>query len=450
MATSLAAALSRVLPPEYVTTAPEECRAFAVHGAVPVCVAAPSTADELAAVVRIAAEQRIAVVPWGGGTQQAIGSPLWGRSPTTAQHPEPDLFAVVGTTRLNRVLLHEPADLTISVEAGMTLGALRAHLAQRGQMLPLDPPLPGRATIGGLIATAADGPRRYGYGTLRDLLIGIAVVDAGGQVTRAGGMVVKNVSGFDMMKLYLGSFGTLAVIVSANFKLLPAPRAAASLLCRFERRADAFAFIDALQATQLTPAAVEYLEDAGTNGQGAEAGPIFLTEPHGSIALALRAEGLPAAVERHMADLAALAVRHGAGAAERYDGDAEPELWARIADLPQTAEIGPDTALIKFSTLPGTVDRVIERVVQHAGRYEQRVTISARALNGVIYARLRPVSPSSMRALAETIPGLQWVATHVPGAPRWGTPTGIDVMRRIKAEFDPTGILNPGRFVDGL
>src|SRR5690242_4776544 len=135
----------------------------------------------------------------------------------------------------------------------MTIGALRAHLAQHGQMLPIDPPLPSRATIGGLIATATDGPRRLGYGTLRDLLIGISVIEAGGRISKSGGMVVKNVSGFDMMKLYLGSFGTLAVIASANFKLMPIPRAMASLLCVFDNTTQAFAALEALQLTQLTP-----------------------------------------------------------------------------------------------------------------------------------------------------------------------------------------------------
>src|SRR5262245_36572368 len=202
----IAEALIPIVGEQCVWTDSPTCAAYAVQGVVPGCVGAPGSIEELAGVLRAAEQLRAVVVPWGGGTQQQIGS------------PPGHVDLVVQTERLNHVLIHEPFDLTISVETGMTLGALRDHLARHGQMLPVDPPLPARATIGGLIATAADGPRRLGYGTLRDLLIGISVVEVGGRLTRAGGMVVKNVSGFDMMKLYLGSFGTRAVIVSANFK----------------------------------------------------------------------------------------------------------------------------------------------------------------------------------------------------------------------------------------
>ncbi|MCS6842196.1 MAG: FAD-binding oxidoreductase, partial [Roseiflexus sp.] len=245
--TDLINTLRSVLPPDSVQDDDASLTAFSVQGIRPQCVVAPATLGELQTVMRVAAEQRAALVPWGGGTQQWIGA------------PPARLDLVVRTTRLDRVLAHTPDDLTISVEAGMTLGALRAHLKRHGQMLALDPPLPDRATIGGLIATAADGPRRLGYGTLRDVLIGIAVVEVGGRLSRGGGMVVKNVSGFDMMKLYLGSFGTLAVIASANFKLLPLPRAAGTIVCRFAEPKQAFAALDELDGTQLAPVAAEYL-----------------------------------------------------------------------------------------------------------------------------------------------------------------------------------------------
>src|SRR5690349_24045462 len=199
---SLSNALAPIFGEQSLWTDPAARAGYAVQGVAPGCVVAPQSTEELAAALRVAQDLRAAVVPWGGGTQQNIGAPP-GR-----------IDLVVRTERLSRVLVHEPFDLTISVEAGMTMGGLREYLARHGQMLPIDPPLPARATIGGLIATAADGPRRLGYGTLRDLLIGITVVEASGRVSRAGGMVVKNVSGFDMMKLYLGSFGTLAVIAS--------------------------------------------------------------------------------------------------------------------------------------------------------------------------------------------------------------------------------------------
>jgi glycolate oxidase FAD binding subunit len=440
---ALPSALATIISDQYVTADPAACAAYAIQGIVPACVAAPGSLEELSAVLRVAHERRAAVVPWGGGTQQHIGN------------PPARVDLLVRSERLNRVLIHEPDDLTISVEAGITLGALRELTARHGQMLPLDPPLAGRATIGGLLATAADGPRRLGYGTLRELTIGITVVEAGGRISRGGGMVVKNVSGFDMMKLYLGSLGTLAIIGSANFKLLPIPRAAATLLCTFDDPQVGFAAIEAIQLTQLTPTAAEYLNSAALR-RIAATGNTEAIEKAARVAshqcaLALRAEGLPQAVERHIADLSALAARHGAAMTQRLDHEDDSALWGRIADLPQVAELAPDEALLKLTTLPFEIERTIAQIEVLAARADARATINARALNGVIYTRLRPLSSDTLNALLAELPGTQWVATALADVPRWGAPPpGMELMRRIKAEFDPAGMLNQGRYIEGI
>ncbi|MBO9324464.1 MAG: FAD-binding oxidoreductase [Roseiflexus sp.] len=421
--------LRTALPPDTVQDDAPTLEAFSVQGVRPLCVVTPGNVEELQVTLRIAAERRAALAAWGGGTQQLIGAP-----PTR-------LDLVVRTTQLNRVLAHTPDDLTISVEAGMTFGALRTYLAQHRQMLALDPPLPDRATIGGLIATATDGPRRLGYGTLRDVLIGIAVVEVGGRLSRGGGMVVKNVSGFDMMKLYLGSFGTLAVIASANFKLLPQPRATGTILCRFNDPKPAFAALDELDGTQLAPVAAEYLNRSALAAMGQS----------GVCALALAAEGLPQAVERQINDMSAIMRRHGAPSIERLDSSEAEALWSAIADLPQTATLAADEAVVKLSVLPADVASAIAQCEASAARVGSSVAINARALNGVMYARVRPVTAAALTTLTAELPGLQWVATKLPDTPRWGAPPqGLDVMRRIREEFDPLRLLNPGRFLPGV
>ena len=408
------------LPPENLQTDAAYCEQFAIQGRVPGAVATPNTLEELATVMQAAHKAGAAVTAWGGGTQQTIGNP-----PTR-------LDLVVRTERLNRVLIHEPADLTISVEAGMTLSGLQQYLATHNQMLPLDPPLAERASIGGLIATAAEGPRRLGYGTLRDLLIGITVVEATGRISKAGGMVVKNVSGFDMMKLYLGSFGTLAIVVAANFKLLPAPRATALLFCTFARPSDAFAMLDALHASQLTPASAEYLN----------AGALAIIGIHGiACAIAISAQGLPQAVSRHSREIGALTQQHRGSLETPEHGEA---LGIAIADLPQTAQLEPGEAVIKFSVLPGDLAPALDRLAAHA----PSACVSARALDGVAYARIQSQSAAELMRTIALVPGVQWVATNTEGVPRWGAlPDGGAMMRRIKQEFDPAEMLNPGRFV---
>lgn len=415
------ATLQNLLGDDWVDTSPETCANFRVHGLIPQCVVSPANAQELAQVLAIAQQNQVHVTPWGGGSQQLIGAP--------PSHHE----LVVCTRRLKQVLIHEPDDLTISVEAGMTFGELRTYLAGHGQMLPIDPAVPDQATIGGLIATAADSPRRLGYGTIRDLLIGIQVAEISGELTKAGGMVVKNVSGFDMMKLYLGSFGTLAVITSANFKLWPIQRASASQLYCFAQAHQAFAMLDALSETQLTPTAVEYLNAAA----------LATLQIDAPCALAIRAEGLPASVERHSREIQALAQRYQAQQLIEYQSQAEHDFWLSINNLAQTTGLGPSEALLKFSTLPSDLAATIVQLEHFAP-----VQLSARALNGVIYARFSATNAEQLQQIASQNFGMQWSATALDGAPRWGQVyAGAELMQRIKQEFDPQALLNAGRFV---
>src|SRR5262245_43562964 len=233
---------------------------YVVDGRTPCGVVFPGSAEEVARVVRTAADAGVAVIPWGGGTQMARGA------------PPRDGALVIGLRRLSRVLEHEPGDLTATAEAGITLDALQAVLGARGQWLPLDPPSSGAATLGGVLAATAAGPRRPGCGTARDLVIGIRVVAADGQLIRAGGKVVKNVAGYDLAKLYIGSFGTLGIIVDATLKLRPRPEAVGACWATFPSLAPAAEAAALLAASELGPVALTLLDTHAAGECGRQAG----------------------------------------------------------------------------------------------------------------------------------------------------------------------------------
>jgi len=226
----------------------EEAASYAVDGIVPQAVALPGTVEEVAEVMRLAHREGAAVIPWGGGTGMGLGN-------------LPRRYDIaLSLTRLNAVVEHEPADLTATVLAGRTLADLQDHLSSVGQFLPLDPPSPAEATIGGILAANAAGPARHAHGTARDLVLGLRFVQADGRVIKAGGKVVKNVAGYDMCRLLIGSLGTLGIIVEACFRLTPLPKAQLTLAVAVPSAQEAYRL--AGQAAGLSLRALELLNAA--------------------------------------------------------------------------------------------------------------------------------------------------------------------------------------------
>src|SRR5262249_33881424 len=168
-----------------------ECSPYVLEGRTPDAVVFPGSKEEVAAILSLASEEGVPVLPWGGGTTVGIGA------------PPARVGVVLGLKRLDRILEHEPGDLTVTVEAGITFDAMQTRLGERGQWLSLDPPSPDRATIGGILAANMSGPRRHLYGACRDLLIGVMAVSADGKVIRGGGKVVKKVAGDRLPQLFL-------------------------------------------------------------------------------------------------------------------------------------------------------------------------------------------------------------------------------------------------------
>ena len=352
-----------------------ELSPYVIEGRTPEAAVFPGSVDEVAAVIGLAADAARPVTPWGGGTAASVGMPA---APAGL---------VLGLRRLSRLLEHEPGDLTASVEAGMTVEAFQTALRGRGQWVSLDPADARLATLGGVLATNASGPRRHLYGTARDLLIGVTVVTADGTVVRGGGKVVKNVAGYDLPKLFVGSYGTLGVIVEATVKLRPLPDHERLVCIPFERLKDAGAAVRALLASDLIPNAIELLDAPAGAALGAE-----------SPALVVGFDGLREQVDWQCAELNRLAVACGGREGRPLPDDTWPRLeTAARAAFPVVA------AVMSFSVLPSQVADLME---QGAGGARARGLASAWAAHagvGVVRAALgsdvRPKEPSVIAAV---------------------------------------------------
>jgi glycolate oxidase FAD binding subunit len=305
-------------------------------------------------------------------------------------------------------------------------------------MIPIDPALPDQTSIGGMLATACDGPRRAQYGVLRDMIIGIHVVEVNGQPSRAGGMVVKNVSGFDMMKLYHGSYGTLALITAANFKLIPIPPARGSVLIGCADSSAALRIVDTLSQSQLTPVACELLDATIARTVGIDAPWV----------VAIGCEGPEPAVERHLRDAVALAPSQAARTAVRRLAEHDA-LWHTIANASAATPLADGELLLRWATIPAFVGDVLTRIAATGLQVGGAPVVHVRASVGCGYVRLAGLSSAQQNAWIDAMPEVIAVATTDNAlAHYWHAPAGgADVMQRIKAEFDPQGRLNPGRFV---
>ncbi|MEM8535780.1 MAG: FAD-binding oxidoreductase, partial [Chloroflexota bacterium] len=282
----------------------------------------------------------------------------------------------------------------------------------------------------------AEGPQRLKYGTLRDLVVGLTVIEVDGTCIRCGGRVVKNVSGYDMVKLFHGSHGTLGIITSVTLRTLPQPPQTATMLATFVSRKQALAMAQSLAATPLTPSAVEYLEQ----------GALRALRQDGAHGLAMRVEDVAAACTRHLHDIRALASQHEASSIHTitdYD-----TFWRQLADLATTYNLPQDATVLRLVVEPANLDEALAQASEHG----TVTAINARAQIGVIYARLQ-VRAGELNALQQTLTQ-RWGHSHVlacdpgerSGITVWGkSPVGVELMRALKQQFDPAHTLNPGR-----
>ena len=391
----------------------------AVDGVPTRFVAAPGSTAEAAAVVRVAAAEGLAVVARGAGTK--LG---WGTPPRR-------LDLIVDTRRLDRIVEHAAGDLVVVAQAGVPLAELGERLAGDRQRLAVDEVVPG-TTVGGMLGTGVTGPRRLQAGAVRDLVLGVTMVRADGVVAKAGGKVVKNVAGYDLAKLVTGAYGTLGLVTEAAFRLHPIPPAAAYVSVRLPDPASAYQAVQRALHAQWVPAAIE----------------LDRSEPGGPIEVAVLVEGTEAGVTAR-AEQAVATLGEGAARIDR------PGWWAT---LPAGSDRG---VLVKATTeLTGT-GRLLEGIDRAAVAAGTTAAVRGSGGVGVFHAALPGTDPAAVaafvKALRDAAPAWQGsvVVLAAPAPVRsevdsWGPVSGLDLMRRVKEQFDPDALLAPGRFVGGI
>jgi glycolate oxidase FAD binding subunit len=390
--------------------------AYAVEGQLPSLAVRPDTEEQVLDVLREADSHGAAVVPWGGGSQMSLGMPL-------ARYG-----LALDLTALSGVIEYEPADLTVSVQAGMRLADLQRALGENNQWLPLDPIGAEQMTVGGMLASNASGPGRAVYGTPRDFLIGIAVAMSAGDLVRSGGRVVKNVAGYDLGKLHIGVLGTLGVITRASFKVAPLPEVVLTL---------------AAASTEFAP-----LQSLATfaRRRGLSLNRLCLLRPGGSSGwrLLVRMAGGAAAVAASIGHLQMEAASSGIAL-----DNADESSWQELESLLTAGDV-----TVKAAVPPSATGKVLDALLRlDAGILSYPTagiaygTWPAGGVDATKLRELRNLCTQERGSLViERAPVDLKLAADVWGEAR----PDLQIMQRLKDQFDPKHTLNPGRFVAGI
>ncbi len=429
---------SSILPEEQVA-------AYTFDGYVPKAVVLPASVQEMQDVLQFAVKQGVSVIPAGAGTKLGIGN-----------LPE-KVDVVLATTSLNSVVEYEPADLTVTVEAGIRLGDLQTELAEHRQYLALNPPYADRCTIGGIVATNASGSLRLRHGTARNQVLGLRVVRADGTVVKSGGKVVKNVAGYDLNKLYIGAFGTLGIITEVTLKLSPIPVRQAILTADFQNVQEAADTGLSIVGSQTLPMFVNLFVNSDPAPGGTEAP----TDENKTL-LVVGFGGDPETVAWQLTQCQGIMEQNGAIGVTIVEGESLQHLQGAVQEF---SEDNKNTEIIvaKLNLKRTDVAKFAAQIVE--ANWACDVQMMALLGSGVLYVTLPVISDTDYQSLANALTQLRQTAMSRQGnliievAPPelkrhidvWGSVEGtLSLMKQIKAKFDPAGLLNPGRFVSSI
>lgn len=423
------------LPPHLIAQVAE-----AVSSAdLPDCMALPSTPEDLGKVMAIASQNNWRVLPVGQGSKLSWGGLATG------------IDLIVSTARLNRVVEHAVGDFTVTVEPGLKVADLQQQLAAKGQFLAVDPAFETQATVGGMVATADTGSLRQRYGGLRDMLIGVQFVRYDGERARAGGRVVKNVAGYDLMKLLTGAYGSLGILSELTFRLYPIQAVSKTVVLSGPGLAIEAATAE-VRLSGLTPVALDVV--SGPNlSPNADTSPGAAPKAERSRSLIARFQGIAAGVEEQTDRLKKIGTTHSM-ACIVLDGDEDADFWQRAAKI-----IRPDSVLCKVGLRPSGIPWLIEL----ADKVVPGAQVKLYGSSGLGWIQFEQGEPAD-----KVIAGLEELRSHCQKnagfltllqAPKaikqridvWGySGNALGVMSDIKQKFDSQKILSPGRFVGGL
>jgi glycolate oxidase FAD binding subunit len=448
--------MEEIVGAAHVFTEFAEIASRRVDGISPSVVVRPADTAQISEILRFAASERLAVIPCGGGTKLGIGSP--------PSHYE----IALDLSRLNRVLAYDPKDLTLGVEPGVRMAELARVLAEQKQFLPLAVPFADRATIGGIVAANSSSPLRHAYGAVRDFCLGMEFVTGEGVVAKSGGRVVKNVTGYDLHKLLIGSLGTLAVITRVNFRTFPLPPAQGTFVATFSEAAAAFGFCRAIAHSVLTPQVMEVADPGASHVLFSANTPARIAPRAWSVVIS--AAGQPEVVDRHGRELGHMSGKAGAEEFLRMEEGEARSVFAGLCEFPRLIlDSAPSAAIFRIGIVPTAMGGLLGELATVAGRNRFDLVTLTRA-SGIIYAAVLPkegetpvtaaiakvaqeVFETCGESRIEASAMLEWcppdVKIAIGGA--WG-PSRQDfaLMKRVKYSFDPKGVLSPGRFSGGI
>ena len=446
--------LNEIIGEANVIQDPDKLKAYAMDGKKPKVVVSPKTINEISKVIAYANQQRLFIIPRGNGTKMGMGG-----------IPK-KMDIILSTDRLNRITDSDCENLTLSAEGGITLSEVQKSLAKvgNGYFLPLDPPFTEKATLGGIVATNSSGPKRLLYGTARDLIIGTKAVFPNGDIVVSGGKTVKNVSGYDMCKLLIGSYGTLGIICEMTFKLLPLPEKEATLALSFAKLEEADGFARQVRSSQLIPSSIEILNAIAVKNMKYS----ISMPPNGNYLVAIGLDGVAESIDRQISEMSEMSKKHGVLEAVTLDSEKHQAFWIALRDFYNgLIQSYPNLISLKSNFLISKSGEMLGSYEKITSEFGMDCAFICHSGNGILYSYI--LAEKNLRSKIESFVELIGKLTSeavknegnlvVESSPLlikkkvdvWGqSRSDYLVVRRLKEQLDPAGILNIGRFVGGI